>query len=161
VHKCHSGPAEEGIICMCGDGGRVVICLNTHPENQGRGAYQLLTPCTHGVPHVDCEGPGAVTRTNAGWELVPQDRQWDIQPGVLRYQIQPWHLLYDGACSCCRTLRLWWWSSCVACPLHVAGVVRQTIPGVVLLHWAVKQWDLCCLCSLSCSSCTPVTWCLR
>jgi hypothetical protein len=42
----------------------VVIRLHTDPENQGTGAYQLLTPYTHGVPHVDCEGPSAVTRTN-------------------------------------------------------------------------------------------------
>jgi hypothetical protein len=49
---------------MSGDGGRVVIRLHTDPENWGTGAYQLLTPYTHGVPHVDCEGPSAVTRTN-------------------------------------------------------------------------------------------------
>ena len=40
---------------MCGDGGRVVIHLHTDPENQGTGASQLLTPYTHGVPHVDCQ----------------------------------------------------------------------------------------------------------
>jgi hypothetical protein len=44
----------------------VVIRLHTDPENRGTGAYQLLTPYTHGVPHVDCEGPSAVTRTNNG-----------------------------------------------------------------------------------------------
>ena len=42
----------------------MVIRLHTDPENRGTGAYQLLTPYTHGVPHVDCEGPSAVTRTN-------------------------------------------------------------------------------------------------
>jgi hypothetical protein len=42
----------------------LVIRLHTDPENRGTGAYQLLTLYTHGVPHVDCEGPSAVTRTN-------------------------------------------------------------------------------------------------
>ena len=47
---------------MCGDGERVV--MPTDPENRGGGAYQLLTPYTQGVPHVDCGGPSAVTGTN-------------------------------------------------------------------------------------------------
>jgi hypothetical protein len=53
------------IICVCGDVGREVIRL-THfqGQSQGQGPYLLLTPYTHGVPHVDCEGPCAVTRTN-------------------------------------------------------------------------------------------------
>jgi hypothetical protein len=48
-----------------GDVGREVIRL-THfqGQSQGQGPYLLLTPYTHGVPHVDCEGPCAVTRTN-------------------------------------------------------------------------------------------------
>jgi hypothetical protein len=50
----------------------VVIRLHTDPENRGTGAYQLLTPYTHGVPHVDCEGPSAVTRTNL---LLPPGRK--------------------------------------------------------------------------------------
>jgi hypothetical protein len=55
-------------ICVCGDVGREVIQL-THSQGnliQGQGPYLLLTPYTHthGVPHVDCEGPCAVTRTN-------------------------------------------------------------------------------------------------
>jgi hypothetical protein len=50
---------------VCGDVGREVIRL-THfqGQSQGQGPYLLLTPYTHGVPHVDCEGPCAVTRTN-------------------------------------------------------------------------------------------------
>jgi hypothetical protein len=44
-------------ICVCGDGAREVIRLHTDPKNRGTGAYLLLTPYTHGVPHVDCEGP--------------------------------------------------------------------------------------------------------
>jgi hypothetical protein len=49
---------------VCGDVGREVIRL-THfqGQSQGQGPYLLLTPYTHGVPHVDCEGPCAVTRT--------------------------------------------------------------------------------------------------
>jgi hypothetical protein len=68
LHK--SNPAPEALnastnICMCGDGGRVVIRLHTEHENQCTGAYQLLTPYTHGVPHVDCAAPVlSVTRTN-------------------------------------------------------------------------------------------------
>jgi hypothetical protein len=50
----------------------VVIRLHTDPENRGTGAYQLLTPYTHGVPHVDCEGPSAVTRTSL---LLPPGRK--------------------------------------------------------------------------------------
>ena len=50
----------------------MVIRLHTDPENRGTGAYQLLTPYTHGVPHVDCEGPSAVTRTNL---LLPPGRK--------------------------------------------------------------------------------------
>jgi hypothetical protein len=52
-------------MCVCGDVGREVIRL-THFQGdltQGQGPYLLLTPYTHGVPHVDCEGPCAVTRT--------------------------------------------------------------------------------------------------
>jgi hypothetical protein len=51
---------------VCGDVGREVIPLYTHfqGQSQGQGPYLLLTPYTHGVPHVDCEGPCAVTRTN-------------------------------------------------------------------------------------------------
>jgi hypothetical protein len=52
--------SEVNTMCVCGDGGREVICLHTDPENRGTGAYLLLTPYTHGVPHVDCEGPCAV-----------------------------------------------------------------------------------------------------
>jgi hypothetical protein len=53
------------LIYVCGDVGREVIRL-THfqGQSQGQGPYLLLTPYTHGVPHVDCEGPCAVTRTN-------------------------------------------------------------------------------------------------
>jgi hypothetical protein len=46
-------------IYVCGDVGREVIRL-THFQGdltQGQGPYLLLTPYTHGVPHVDCEGP--------------------------------------------------------------------------------------------------------
>jgi hypothetical protein len=52
-------------LCVCGDVGREVIRL-THfqGQSQGQGPYLLLTLYTHGVPHVDCEGPCAVTRTN-------------------------------------------------------------------------------------------------
>jgi hypothetical protein len=50
----------------------VVIRLHTDAENRGTGAYQLLTPYKHGVPHVDCEGPSAVTRTNL---LLPPGRK--------------------------------------------------------------------------------------
>ena len=53
---------EQWHTYMSGDGGRVVIRLHTDPENRGTGAYQLLTPYTHGVPHVDCEGLSAVTQ---------------------------------------------------------------------------------------------------
>jgi hypothetical protein len=60
--------------CVCGDVGREVIRL-THFQGdltQGQGPYLLLTPYTHGVPHVDCEGPCAVTRTNL---LLPPGRK--------------------------------------------------------------------------------------
>jgi hypothetical protein len=60
--------------CVCGDVGREVIRL-THSQGnliQGQGPYLLLTPYTHGVPHVDCEGPCAVTRTNP---LLPPGRK--------------------------------------------------------------------------------------
>jgi hypothetical protein len=50
----------------------VVIRHHTDPENRGAGAYQLLTPYTHGVPHEDCEGPSAVTRANL---LLPPGRK--------------------------------------------------------------------------------------
>jgi hypothetical protein len=59
---------------VCGDVGREVIRL-THSQGnliQGQGPYLLLTPYTHGVPHVDCEGPCAVTRTNP---LLPPGRK--------------------------------------------------------------------------------------
>jgi hypothetical protein len=48
-------------LCVCGDVGREVIRL-THfqGQSQGQGPYLLLKPYTHGVPHVDCEGPCAV-----------------------------------------------------------------------------------------------------
>jgi hypothetical protein len=51
-------------VCVCGEVGREVIRL-THfqGQSQGQGPYLLLTPYTHGVPHVDCEGPCVVTRT--------------------------------------------------------------------------------------------------
>jgi hypothetical protein len=54
---------------VCGDVGREVIRL-THfqGQSQGQGPCLLLTPYTHGVPHVDCEGPCAVTRTNQ-WHI--------------------------------------------------------------------------------------------
>jgi hypothetical protein len=61
-------------MCVCGDVGREVIRL-THSQGnliQGQGPYLLLTPYTHGVPHVDCEGPCAVTRTNL---LLPPGRK--------------------------------------------------------------------------------------
>jgi hypothetical protein len=61
-------------VCVCGDVGREVIRL-THSQGnliQGQGPYLLLTPYTHGVPHVDCEGPCAVTRTNP---LLPPGRK--------------------------------------------------------------------------------------
>jgi hypothetical protein len=51
---------------VCGDVGREVIWL-THSQGnliRGQGPYLLLTAYTHGVPHMDCEGPCAVTRTN-------------------------------------------------------------------------------------------------
>jgi hypothetical protein len=47
--------------CVCGDVGREVIRL-THFQGdltKGQGPYLLLTPYTHGVLHVDCEGPCA------------------------------------------------------------------------------------------------------
>jgi hypothetical protein len=55
VHCCYHS------LCVCGDVGREVIRL-THfqGQSQGQGPYLLLTPYTHGVPHVDCEGPCAV-----------------------------------------------------------------------------------------------------
>jgi hypothetical protein len=62
------------LLCVCGDVGREVIRL-THSQGnliQGQGPYLLLTPYTHGVPHVDCEGPCAVTRTNP---LLPPGRK--------------------------------------------------------------------------------------
>jgi hypothetical protein len=51
--------------CVCGDVGREVIRLTYSQSNliQGQGPYLLLTPYTHGVPHVDCEGPCAVLNT--------------------------------------------------------------------------------------------------
>jgi hypothetical protein len=61
-------------LCVCGDVGREVIRL-THSQGnliQGQGPYLLLTPYTHGVPHVDCEGPCDVTRTNP---LLPPGRK--------------------------------------------------------------------------------------
>jgi hypothetical protein len=61
---CTAVPVQKHVFCVCGDGGREVIRLQTDPENQGTGAYLLLTPYTHGVPHVDCEGPCAATRTS-------------------------------------------------------------------------------------------------
>jgi hypothetical protein len=54
-------------VCVCGDVGREVIRL-THSQGnliQGQRPCLLLTPYTHGVPHVDCEGPCAVTRIMA------------------------------------------------------------------------------------------------
>jgi hypothetical protein len=71
-------------ICVCGDVGREVIRL-THSQGnliQGQGPYLLLTPYTHGVLHVDCEGPCAVTRTNPllavrWWFHVYQLRAFD------------------------------------------------------------------------------------
>jgi hypothetical protein len=59
---------------VCVDVGREVIRL-THSQGnliQGQGPYLLLTSYTHGVPHVDCEGPCAVTRTNP---LLPSGRK--------------------------------------------------------------------------------------
>ncbi len=65
LSRCAAGMSCRQALYVCsGDEGRVVIRLHTDPENRGTGAYQLLTPYTHGVPHVDCEGPSAVTRTN-------------------------------------------------------------------------------------------------
>jgi hypothetical protein len=49
---------QQQHICVCGDVGREVIRL-THSQGnliQGQGPYLLLTPYTHGVPHMDCEG---------------------------------------------------------------------------------------------------------
>jgi hypothetical protein len=66
--------ADAVHYCVCGDVGREVIRL-THSQGnliQGQGPYLLLTPYTHGVPHVDCEGPCAVTRTNP---LLPPGRK--------------------------------------------------------------------------------------
>jgi hypothetical protein len=51
---------QYALSIVCGNGGREVTCLQTTPENQGRGTYLLLRPCTHGVlglPHslaADC-----------------------------------------------------------------------------------------------------------
>jgi hypothetical protein len=59
-------------VYVGGDVGREVIRLHTDPEIRGTGAYLLLTPYTHGAPHVDCEGPCAVTRTNL---LLPPGRK--------------------------------------------------------------------------------------
>jgi hypothetical protein len=55
---------RQGHMCVWGDVGREVIRL-THSQGnliQGQGPYLLLTPYTHGVPHVDCEGSCAVTQ---------------------------------------------------------------------------------------------------
>jgi hypothetical protein len=41
-------PQPVSFVYVCGDGGREVIRLQTDPENQGTGAYLLLTPYTHG-----------------------------------------------------------------------------------------------------------------
>jgi hypothetical protein len=60
VQSLHGRSFSSLCMYVCGDGGRVVIRLRTHPENPCRGAYQLLAPYTHGVPHVDCEGPSVV-----------------------------------------------------------------------------------------------------
>jgi hypothetical protein len=61
-------------FCVCDDVGREVIRL-THSQGNlihGQGPYLLFTPYTHGVPHVDCEGPCAVTQTNP---LLPPGRK--------------------------------------------------------------------------------------
>jgi hypothetical protein len=57
--------AVTSLYGVCGDVGRE-FSRHTHfqGQSQGQGPYLLLTPYTHGVPHVDCEGPCAVTRTN-------------------------------------------------------------------------------------------------
>mgnify|MGYP001807282360 CR=1 FL=1 len=108
------------IICMCGDGGRVVIGLHTDPENRGTGAYQLLTLYTHGVPHVDCEGPNAVTRTNL---LLP--------PGRKALKTHPhWEsnrALQFHACMCkSRTAR----SMCALRHVHTSHLIaRQAEPA--------------------------------
>jgi hypothetical protein len=67
-------PPQSITQCVCGDVGREVIRL-THSQGnliQGQGPYLLLTPYTHGVPYMDCEGPCDVTRTNP---LLPPGRK--------------------------------------------------------------------------------------
>jgi hypothetical protein len=61
VGECGCCMGGGGGTCVCGDVGREVIRL-TQGQSQGQGPHLLLTPYTHGVPHVDCEGPCAVTR---------------------------------------------------------------------------------------------------
>jgi hypothetical protein len=63
-HACMAAAWHIYYLRVCGDVGREVIWL-THfqGQSQRQGPY-LLTPYTHGVPHVDCEGPCALTRTN-------------------------------------------------------------------------------------------------
>jgi hypothetical protein len=71
--SCGRGGSKQ-CYCVCGDVGREVIRL-THSQGNlihGQGPYLLLTPYTHGVPHVDCEGPCDVTRTNP---LLPPGRK--------------------------------------------------------------------------------------
>jgi hypothetical protein len=72
---------------VCGDVGREVIRL-THfqGQSQGQGPYLLLTPYTHGVPHVDCEGPCAV--------IVIRRVQFVFERPVLQCQhnsVHHWH----------------------------------------------------------------------
>jgi hypothetical protein len=65
-------------FCVCGDegGGQVI----RHTLFQGQAPYLLPARYAHGMPHVGCEGPCAVTRTH-------------VQP------------LLDFACKSCTPLR--------------------------------------------------------
>jgi hypothetical protein len=76
--------------CVCGDVGREVIRL-THfqGQSQGQGPYLLLTPYTHGVPHVDCEGPCAVAKgsciTGSGFHLFQHVQRDAILPDIFLF----------------------------------------------------------------------------
>jgi hypothetical protein len=96
------------VLCVCGDVGREVIRL-THfqGQSQEQGPYLLLTPYTHGVPHVDCEGPCAVFY---GLKLLSCVR-WLADDG------------YTTACCCC----------CCYCSLCATAVRVTAAAAAVLL----------------------------
>jgi hypothetical protein len=111
----------------------MVIRLHTDPENRGTGAYQLLTPYTHGVPYVDCEGPSAVNQTSVQGRKRGQCHRNAWQPhqsktAAALQQLQHLRLHY---CSCCYC------SSSVAPAATPSAAAAAAAPasGCVLLSW--------------------------